>query len=394
MIVYISSTQRDLVAHRTAVASVLRRIGHRVIGMEDYTAEGQQPLERCLKDVADAEVYVGILAWRYGSTAEADGSSAPKLPGTSSKSASITEYEYRQAVATDKRVLMFLLDPEAEWPASQIDALTAVGGDAIASLRDEASRKHLVSYFRGPDDLAGLVSTAVYRAEMDTNMQLGELHFDQRLNQPAVRTINPVNDSTLAEITAVIGGPEELQALQVHIGQGREWWMTRLYFLASLARDLTAAQVVVFVGLEDTFVGIADPNVVIERLARLDPRLSRYEEELVADKTPVAGLAEEMDRRAKVWTRTVPNEQTNPVFVTQKDLRRWLGSCMIDQAVEWDTERGNSPLQLQRLLDWPTRSVPIVETGRFTRVVDKQSLADQIARVFIRGQVAREFSTR
>jgi hypothetical protein len=56
---------------------------------------------------------------------------------------------------------MFLLDPEAEWPASQIDALAAGGGDAITRLRDEVSRSYLVSHFRSPDDLAGLVSAAV-----------------------------------------------------------------------------------------------------------------------------------------------------------------------------------------------------------------------------------------
>jgi hypothetical protein len=393
MKVYISSTQRDLVQHRAAVAMVLRRMGHRVIGMEEYVAEGQLPLKKCLDDVADAEVYVGILAWRYGSTAKADASPAPTFAGTSLASTSITEYEYRQAVATGKRVLMFLLDPEAEWPASQIDALGPGGGDAITRLREEVSGTHLVSHFRSPDDLAGLVSAAVYRAEMDKHMELGELHIDQRLNQPMVRTKNPVSDSTLIEIAEVIGAPEEVQALQVHIGQGREWWMTRLYFLASLARDLTAVQVIVFIGKEDSFVGIADPRIVLEKLDRLDPRLGRYERALAKDRTAVADLAGEIERRANVWRMTVDDEDTGAVFVTRRDLRRWLGPYMIDQAVEWDAQRGNSALQLQRLLDWPTGSVPIVEAGRFTRVVDKLSLADQIARVFIRDQVARALST-
>jgi hypothetical protein len=394
MKVYISSTQRDLVRHRAAVATVLRRMGHRVIGMEDYVAEGQLPLKKCLDDVADAEVYVGILAWRYGSTAKADGSPAPAFAGTSLASTSITEYEYRQAVATDKRVLMFLLDPEAEWPASQIDALAPGGGDAITQLREEISRSHLVSHFHSPDDLAGLVSAAVYRAEMDKHMELGELHIDQRLNQPMVRTMVPVSDSTLIEIKEVIGAPEELQALQVHIGQGREWWMTRLYFLASLARDLTAVQVMVFTGKEGSFVGIADARIVLEKLDRLDPRLGRYERALAKDRTAVADVAGEIERRANVWRTTVDDEHTGAVFVTLRDLRRWLGPYMIDQAVEWDAQRGNSALQLQRLLDWPMRSVPIVEAGRFTRVVDKQSLAEQIARIFIRDQVARALSTQ
>jgi hypothetical protein len=142
-----------------------------------------------------------------------------------------------------------------------------------------------------------------------------------------------------------------------------------------------------------SFVGIADPGIVLEKLDRLESRLSRYPL-LAKDRTAVADLAGEIERRANVWRTTVDDEQTGAVFVTRRDLRRWLGPYMIDQAVEWDAQRGNSALQLQRLLDWPMRSVPIVEAGRFTRVVDKQSLAEQIARVFVRDQVVRALSTQ
>ena len=65
MRIYLSSTYVDLVEHRAAVARVLRQMGHEVIGMEEYVAEGARPLERCLQDVDSAAVYVGIFDWRY-----------------------------------------------------------------------------------------------------------------------------------------------------------------------------------------------------------------------------------------------------------------------------------------------------------------------------------------
>jgi hypothetical protein len=83
-------------------------------------------------------VYVGILAWRYGSIAKAR---VPSAGLCRDSLTSITEYEHRQAVATGKHVADVLLDPEAEWPASQIDALAAGGGDAITHLRDAVSRR-------------------------------------------------------------------------------------------------------------------------------------------------------------------------------------------------------------------------------------------------------------
>src|SRR5260370_10959638 len=44
--VYVSSTFKDLQEHRTAVDLALRRMGHDVVGMEQYVAEGMTPLER------------------------------------------------------------------------------------------------------------------------------------------------------------------------------------------------------------------------------------------------------------------------------------------------------------------------------------------------------------
>ena len=66
MKVYLSSTFRDLRDHRAAVDRTLRRMGHDVIGMEQYAAEGSRPIERCKRDVETADCYVLMLGWRYG----------------------------------------------------------------------------------------------------------------------------------------------------------------------------------------------------------------------------------------------------------------------------------------------------------------------------------------
>ena len=44
----------------------LRKSGYNVIAMEEYVATDRRPVEKCLTDVARADVYVGLFAFRYG----------------------------------------------------------------------------------------------------------------------------------------------------------------------------------------------------------------------------------------------------------------------------------------------------------------------------------------
>jgi hypothetical protein len=395
--IYVSATYGDLQKHREAVSVVLRRMGHQVIGMEEYVAEGVRPLHRCLEDVRNSNAYVGILGWRYGHIPASTGAQDVLLPeGSSLGETSITEFEFRQAVQCKKSVLMFLLDPEAEWPSTQFDAVSGEGdhGAAIARFRQEIGERYMVSYFRSPEELASFVSAAVYRVEMDMQMKLeSSLHIESRLNEPFVRK-GPVQDSTLMEIKNVIAGPQEIQALLINIGQGLEWWMTRLYILSSLAADLTAIEVMIFVSHEDVFVGVTNPTIVKERLAQNHSSLRKYESALRKGRSPSSDLMGEVDRRLAVWNREMSQtggEDVDPVLVTKASLERWLAPYLITQAVEW-TPTDNASVRVQRLIDWPMRFVPVVEEGRFARVVDKQALTEQVARAFVREQVSRALS--
>ena len=85
-------------------------------------------------------------------------------------------------------------------------------------------------------------------------------------------------------------------------------------------------------------------------------------------------------------------EHINPIFVSGGSLTRWLSPYLISEAIDW-TSDGTAPLQMQRMLDWPMRFVPVVEDGRFARIVDKRALTEQVARLFVREQVSRALST-
>jgi hypothetical protein len=64
--VYISSTFRDLHEYREKVRLALSQLGYEGVAMEYYVAEGRRPVEKCLADVTSSDIYIGVLAWRYG----------------------------------------------------------------------------------------------------------------------------------------------------------------------------------------------------------------------------------------------------------------------------------------------------------------------------------------
>jgi hypothetical protein len=138
------------------VYRALRQIGHDAIAMEDYVAADQRPADKCLRDVATCDLYIGIFAWRYGYVPPQDNPEAR----------SITELEFREARSCAIHCLLFLLDEEAEWPPSHIES--GEGNRRMHSLRDELCAGFTISFFRGPDDLAAQVSASVAKWERDS----------------------------------------------------------------------------------------------------------------------------------------------------------------------------------------------------------------------------------
>ena len=114
--------------------------------MESYGADGRRPIERCLADVESCEVYVGIVAWRYGS--------CPPV-----KPKSFTHLEYEKAVSLGKHILLFHLDESAAWPIAYADRSQR----EVRRFRDAQSRDHIVDTFSTLDQLATGVRRALDR---------------------------------------------------------------------------------------------------------------------------------------------------------------------------------------------------------------------------------------
>lgn len=370
MRIYLSSTYADLVEHRAAVARLLRQMGHEVIGMEEYVAEGARPLERCLRDVDSAAVYVGIFAWRFG-YALADGPVRR----------SITEHEYRRAQG--KRPLVFLVDPKASWPVSFIDAVSGSAEDAegVKRLRDELAREWLAGFFSTPEDLARQVGAAIYRREVTDRLET--ISAAPGLTD-SLMFGDSISESTLMSLKHSLLQAPELRVLTVDLKEGSYWWSTRLFFLAAVAGEIAGTRLLVFVERGERFVGVATTATLRDRLAGMNPVLQGFAVQCRLQPLVVQPLGPAMEQRVQLWNSLwAPlQEEQDKSYVAARDLRRWLGEGLLEKAVPQQGESVSAEF-LRAIVDWPHPCVPITEAGALRKVVDRAAVADNLARIFV-----------
>jgi hypothetical protein len=160
MKIYISSTFEDLREYRERVYRQLRSLRHDVIAMEDYVAADERPVDKCLRDVREADVYVGLFAWRYGYVPPKDNPNRQ----------SITELEYREATKQRKPRLLFMLNDKAPWPPGLMDMKTGENekGARIDAFRQSLREEHMAAIFESADELAAKVVSALYQWQTES----------------------------------------------------------------------------------------------------------------------------------------------------------------------------------------------------------------------------------
>lgn len=156
--VFISSTSRDLLDHRAAVAKSLLDAGFHPIDMANFMARPDGATTACLEEVAEADLFVGIYAWRYGYIP----------PGAG---VSITEQEFIEAERLKKPCFIFMVDENHPWPEEYKE-----GGIGARLLRDFKARldsKLVRTTFTTPQDLAAKVLASLQRWERKQSKTAG-----------------------------------------------------------------------------------------------------------------------------------------------------------------------------------------------------------------------------
>jgi Domain of unknown function (DUF4062) len=133
--VMISSTAHDLPEHRDLVKDACLRQGMYPVMMEHMAAADADAIEESLRIINEADIYLGIFAYRYGYVPEG-------------YTISITEMEYNRAVERGIPRLIFLMDEEH--PVKPADVERGNGAVKLDALKERLKVERVVNFFKSP----------------------------------------------------------------------------------------------------------------------------------------------------------------------------------------------------------------------------------------------------
>ncbi|WP_367871813.1 DUF4062 domain-containing protein [Luteolibacter sp. Populi] len=148
----ISSTAIDLPEHRAAVMQACLSAGVFPIGMEHLPARDATAVQVSLEMVDQADVYIGIYAFRYGWVPDG-------------KEVSITEMEFDRALERQERgelreLLIFPAHPDHHFTAKDIEA-DATAQKRLIVFKKRSTENRIRGQFKSPEELRRLVSEAL-----------------------------------------------------------------------------------------------------------------------------------------------------------------------------------------------------------------------------------------
>jgi uncharacterized protein DUF4062 len=148
--VMVSSTAVDLPDHREQVVDACLQQEMLPKAMEHLPARGADAIRISREMVDEADIYVGVIGFRYGTV-------------PAGHAISITEMEYNRALRRGIPCLIFLM--HESHPLKAADVEKGKGAVKLDAFKDRLRRKHTVKYFKSPDDLRAHVinSLSQYR---------------------------------------------------------------------------------------------------------------------------------------------------------------------------------------------------------------------------------------
>jgi tetratricopeptide (TPR) repeat protein len=191
--VMISSTALDLPEHRNQVRDACLRQGMFPLMMEHLPASDADAIAESLRMVNEADLYLGIFAYRYGYV--------PK-----GYDISITEMEYNRAIERGIPRLLFLM--HEKHPLTAADFEIGEGAVKLEALKAKLRTERVVNTFKSPDELSAQVinSLSYYRQP-----NLTAFHYVSEIPAPPEAYI--AHPYTLLQTHNLVGRQAELNLL-------------------------------------------------------------------------------------------------------------------------------------------------------------------------------------
>jgi tetratricopeptide (TPR) repeat protein len=221
--VMISSTARDLPEHRKEAMDACLRQGMFPIMMEHLPATDAEAIPASLKMVDEADVYLLILAHRYGYVPNANN------PGQ----ISVTECEYNHAVKRKIPCLVFVM--HADHPVKVADVEKGEGAVKLETFKNRVLTK-VANFFKSPEDLrAHVINSLSKHREAD----LTTFHYVSDIPPPP--EVFVAHPYTLLQTRTLIGRQAELKLLTD--------WITNKTMLGNSGESVSIMSVVAIGGM-------------------------------------------------------------------------------------------------------------------------------------------------
>ncbi|HEX4397069.1 MAG TPA: DUF4062 domain-containing protein [Trebonia sp.] len=193
----ISSTTRDLPAHRDAALDACLRQGFFPLMMEHETLSPATAAQVSRNLVDRADLYILILGFRYGAVG----------PG---QDKSYTHLELDRAIERGIPMLVLLMGDDH--PLTAADVEIGTGGERVRELRAETRGRQVVATFSSADQLRALLidGLAALKSQFVTGAP-ASLHYVRQVVTPPEPYI--AHPYTLLQASQVVGRQQELNAL-------------------------------------------------------------------------------------------------------------------------------------------------------------------------------------
>lgn len=157
--VFISSTSYDLKRYRKAAIEVCRNLGFQPIAMENFEAMGVGATEGSKRKLREADLFVGIVAHRYG-----------YIEDGHDRSVTETEFDYAGERGLDR--LCFIVDPSYAWPQRSIEKRQV---KRINSFKAKIEKAVIRSLFTDVNDFRQKLTMALVNWQEWRTARSGEL---------------------------------------------------------------------------------------------------------------------------------------------------------------------------------------------------------------------------